>query len=106
MSRVTAIRSTDVKDYSRLMAEDEAPTVHTLAAYRECMIGLSSASRGPVAADADELGEQVVAGRIDAVECAAALQTDLARRNAGLLAARRMGVQDRHQCERAKMGAL
>ena len=72
------------------MAEDEAATVQTITAYRECIVGLIGESRGRVV---DATGDNVLAefaSVVDAVECAAALQADLAVRNAELSAARRM----------------
>ena len=38
--KLTAIISADVKDYSRLMEQDEAATVKTLTAYRETISSL------------------------------------------------------------------
>lgn len=38
--RLAAILSADVKEYSRLMRQDEADTVRTLTAYREAMTTL------------------------------------------------------------------
>jgi adenylate cyclase len=88
--RLTAILSADVKDYSRLMAEDEAATVQTITAYREFMVGLIGESRGRVV---DASGDNLLAefsSVVDAVECAASLQAELARRNTELAEARRM----------------
>ena len=44
--RLAAILSTDVKEYSRLMGEDEVATIYTLTAYREVMASLIQQHRG------------------------------------------------------------
>ena len=46
--KLTAILSADAVGYSRLMAEDEAATVKTIAAYREIMSSLIKQHRGRV----------------------------------------------------------
>jgi class 3 adenylate cyclase len=46
--RLAAILSADVKDYSRLMGNDDVATVETLTAYREAMTRLISQHRGRV----------------------------------------------------------
>ena len=46
--KLAAILSTDVEGYSRLMAEDEAATVKTIASYREIMASLIKQHRGRV----------------------------------------------------------
>ncbi len=38
--KLAAVLSADVKEYSRLMREDETATIRTLTAYREVMTGL------------------------------------------------------------------
>jgi class 3 adenylate cyclase len=42
--KLTAILSADVKDYSRLMSQDEVGTIETLKAYRDVIAGDSMAA--------------------------------------------------------------
>ena len=56
--KLTAILSADAVGYSRLMAEDEAATVKTMASYREIMSSLIKQHRGRVV---DSLGDNVLA---------------------------------------------
>ena len=46
--KLTAVLSADAVGYSRLMAEDEAATVKTIATYREIMSSLIKQHRGRV----------------------------------------------------------
>lgn len=46
--KLTAILSADVKEYSRLMREDEDATIRTLTIYREKMTKLIGQFRGRV----------------------------------------------------------
>ena len=46
--KLTAIFSADAVGYSRLMAEDEAATVKTMASYRKIMSSLIKQHRGRV----------------------------------------------------------
>ena len=88
--KLTAILSADVVGYSRLMAEDEAATVKTLATYREVMATLIEQHRGRVV---DSPGDNVLAefsSVVDAVQCAVAVQNELQTRNAELAENRRM----------------
>jgi adenylate cyclase len=82
--------SADVAGYSRLMSEDEAATVKTLATYREVMASLIKQHRGRVV---DSPGDNVLAefaSVVDAVQCAVAVQKEFQARNAELLENRRM----------------
>ncbi len=91
--KLAAILSADVKDYSRLMGEDEVATVRTLTAYREVMATQIQQHRGRVV---DAPGDNLLAefaSAVDAVECAAAVQRELKSRNAELPSARRMEVR-------------
>jgi adenylate cyclase len=68
--KLTAILSADAVGYSRLMAEDEAGTVKTLATYREVMTSLIKQQRGRVV---DSPGDNMLAefsSVVDAVQCA------------------------------------
>jgi adenylate cyclase len=88
--KLSAIFSADVVGYSRLMAEDEAATVKTLATYREVMASLIKQHRGRVV---DSPGDNVLAefaSVVDAVQCAVAVQKEFQVRNAELPENRRM----------------
>src|SRR5262245_33737503 len=88
--KLAAILSADVKGYSRLMGDDEVSTVRTLTAHREIMVTFILEHRGRVV---DAPGDNLLAefaSVVDAVECAADLQRELASRNTALPAARRM----------------
>ena len=82
--KLTAILSADAVGYSRLMAEDEAATVKTLATYREIISSLIKQNRGRVV---DSPGDNVLAefsSVVDAVQCAVAVQNEFETRNAKL----------------------
>ena len=88
--KLTAILSADVEGYSRLMAEDEAATVKTIATYREIMTSLIKQHRGRVV---DSPGDNVLAefsSVVDSVQCAVAVQNEIQARNAELPENRRM----------------
>jgi len=91
--KLTAILSADAVGYSRLMAEDEAATVKTLATYREVMTTLIKQHRGRVV---DSPGDNVLAefsSVVDAVQCAVAVQNEFQTRNAELAENRRMAFR-------------
>ena len=52
--KLTAILSSDVKGYSRLMGEDEMATLRTLNAYKEVMANLIRQHRGRVVGNAGD----------------------------------------------------
>jgi adenylate cyclase len=82
--KLTAVLSADAVEYSRLMAEDEAATVKTIASYREIMSSLIKQHRGRVV---DSPGDNVLAefsSVVDAVQCAVAVQNEFQARNAEL----------------------
>jgi adenylate cyclase len=88
--KLTAILSADAVGYSRLMAEDEAATVKTIASYREIMSSLIKQHRGRVV---DSPGDNVLAefsSVVDAAQCAVAVQNEIQTRNAELAENRRM----------------
>jgi adenylate cyclase len=88
--KLTAILSADVKEYSRLMSQDERGTIRTLTAYREAMSNLIQDYKGRVV---DSPGDNLLAefgSVVDAVNCAVEIQRDLAERNAELSPARQM----------------
>jgi class 3 adenylate cyclase len=88
--KLAAIFSADVQGYSRLMGEDEEATVRTLTTYREVMAALIQQHQGRVV---DSPGDNFLAefaSVVDAVQCAVAIQHELATRNASLPAHRKM----------------
>src|SRR5215475_11801948 len=88
--KLTAILSTDVKGYSRLMGEDDAATVRTLTAHRALMTSLIQQHKGRVV---DSPGDNLLAefvSVVDAVCCALEIQRELKTRNAELPLNRRM----------------
>ena len=88
--KLTAILSADVKEYSRLMSQDERGTIRTLTAYREAMSTVIQEYKGRVV---DSPGDNLLAefgSVVDAVNCAVEIQRDLAERNAELPPARQM----------------
>jgi len=88
--KLTAIFSADAVGYSRLMAEDEAATVKTIASYREIMTSFIKQHRGRVV---DSPGDNLLAefpSVVGAVQCAVAVQNEFQIRNAELTENRRM----------------
>jgi len=88
--KLTAILSADVEGYSRLMGEDEEATIRTLTSYRQVMGTLIPMHRGRVV---DSPGDNLLAeftSVVDAVKCAAIIQTTLRMENADLSQDRRM----------------
>jgi len=91
--KLAAILSADVEGYSRLMGEDEAATVRTLATCRDLVAGVIGKHRGRVV---DMPGDNILAefaSAVDAVEAAAAMQVQLGSCNAQLPAGRRMAFR-------------
>jgi adenylate cyclase len=88
--KLTAILSADAVGYSRLMAENEAATVKTIASYRKIMASLVKQHRGRVV---DSPGDNLLAefsSVVDAVQCAVAVQNEFQTRNAELAENRRL----------------
>ena len=88
--KITAIMSADVAGYSKLMGDDEAATVKTLAVYKSVMCSLIDQHRGRVI---DSPGDNLLsdfASVVDAVQCAVAIQKELKSRNAELPENRKM----------------
>jgi adenylate cyclase len=88
--KLTAILSADVKDYSRLMGEDEDATVRTLTAHQELVAAVVQKHRGRVV---DSSGDNVLAefgSVLDAVRSAVEIQEEVKVRNAELPENRRM----------------
>jgi class 3 adenylate cyclase len=88
--KLAAILSADVKEYSRLMREDEAATIRTLTALREVMTTLIKQHHGRVV---DTVGDNLLAefdSVVDAVQGAVAIQKEVNTRNAKLSESRKM----------------
>ena len=88
--QLKAIFSADVKGYSRLMAEDEMLTIHTLKTYRDLIASSIQDHLGRVV---DASGDNILAefgSVINAVRCAVQVQKDLGIQNARLPDHRRM----------------
>jgi adenylate cyclase len=88
--KLTAVLSADAVGYSRLMAENEAATVKTIAAYRGIMSSLIEQHRGRVV---DSPGDNILAefsSVVDAVQCAVDVQKEFQTLNAELAENRRM----------------
>ena len=80
---LAAIFAADIAGYSRLVSQDEARTLRTLAAAREVMDRLIGDHGGRIANTA---GDSVLAefpSAVDAVQCAVAVQEKLAEASAG-----------------------
>ena len=88
--KLSAIFSADVKEYSRLMQEDEPSTIRILKTYREIMSSYIQEYRGRVV---DSPGDNVLAefgSVVDAVESAVEIQKKLKEKNEELPEGRRM----------------
>ena len=91
--KLAAILSADVEGFSRLMGQDEAATVRTLATCRNLVAEVIAAHRGRVV---DMPGDNVLAefaSAVDAVQAAVAMQAQLGQCNASLPQARRMAFR-------------
>jgi len=90
---LTAILSADVKDYSRLMGEDELATVKILKQYRKIIGTLVMDYQGRVV---DSPGDNILSefsSVVDALECAVKIQEELKGKNADLPEGRRMNFR-------------
>jgi TolB-like protein/class 3 adenylate cyclase len=88
--KLAAILSADVKDYSRMMRDDEDSTIRMLTNYRSAISNLIQKFRGHVV---DAIGDNMLAkfaSVVDAVNCAVEIQRELAERNAELPDERKM----------------
>ncbi|MCP4367904.1 MAG: tetratricopeptide repeat protein [Deltaproteobacteria bacterium] len=88
--KLTAIFSTDVKDYSRLMGEDELATVEILKEYHQVITEYINRYQGRVI---DSPGDNLLAefaSVVNAVECALAVQREIKDRNKEVPEKRRM----------------
>jgi len=88
--QLKAILSADVKDYSRLMSEDELWTIKTINTFRGLISSHVQKYSGRVV---DSPGDNILAefgSVVNAVECAIAIQEELREKNAGLPEHKRM----------------
>ena len=88
--KLIAILAADLAGYSRLMGTDEEGTLATLSAFRSVTDGLISGHGGRICGTA---GDSVLAAfdsAVAAVQCAIAIQTELAQANNALEQDRRM----------------
>ncbi len=92
--RLAAILATDVAGYSRLMSLDESGTLAGLQAHRsELIVPAIAGHHGRIV---KLMGDGILAefgSVVDAVECAAEIQREMAARNAGVPADHRMGFR-------------
>jgi TolB-like protein/class 3 adenylate cyclase/Tfp pilus assembly protein PilF len=88
--KLAAILSADVKEYSRLMSQDEVGTIRTLDAYKNATSEIVVQYKGRVV---DSTGDNLMAefaSVVDAVNCAVEVQRELAERNVEIPNNRRM----------------
>ena len=88
--KLAAIFSADVKDYTKLMQDDESETVATITRYRDLMSALILQHHGRVV---DSSGDNLLAefsSVVDAVQGAVAIQKELKTHNNKLPAHRKM----------------
>ena len=88
--KLAAILSADVKDYSRLMGDNEVETIKSIKACRELLFQKISAHYGRVV---DSPGDNILSefsSVTDAVECAVEIQTALIAHNKDLPQDRKM----------------
>jgi adenylate cyclase len=91
--RLSAIMSTDVKDFARLMREDETSTVRTLTVFKGVMEELISQYYGRVVdSPSDNLLAEFTSA-LNAVQCAVAVQDELKYRNNELPLHRKMAFR-------------
>jgi TolB-like protein/class 3 adenylate cyclase/cytochrome c-type biogenesis protein CcmH/NrfG len=88
--RLAAILAADVAGYSRMIAEDEEATLHTLGAYRTTIGDLIVEHGGRVFGTAGDSVIAEFASAVQAVRTAVAIQRALQRHNADLPVRRRL----------------
>jgi class 3 adenylate cyclase len=88
--KLVAILCTDVKDYSRLMGEDEEGTLRALKAHKEVITRFFQHHRGRVVGTAGDSLLAEFASVVNAVQCAVEIQKEMQKRNNGLPKERRM----------------
>jgi class 3 adenylate cyclase len=88
--RLAVILAADVAGYSRMMAEDEEGTLHTLEAYRSVISEFIVEHGGRIFSVAGDSVMAELTSAVEAVRAAVAIQRVLQRRNADLALERRM----------------
>jgi adenylate cyclase len=88
--KLTTILSADAVGYSRMMGADEAATLATLRSYRAAIATLVEKYRGRIVGTAGDSLLAEFASVVRGVECAVALQREIAERNAALPVERQM----------------
>src|SRR5229473_2025664 len=88
--KLTAILCADVFGYSRLMGEDEEPTLRTLSSHRKLIDSLIQQHHGRFVNSAGDSVLAEFASVVNAVQCAVEIQTTLKAENAKLPPERRM----------------
>jgi adenylate cyclase len=88
--KLTIILCADVYGYSRLMAEDEEATLHTLSSYRTIIDGLIGRHHGRFVNSAGDSVLAEFASVVEAVNSAVEIQAALKAENANLRPKRRM----------------
>jgi len=91
--KLTAILSADVQGYTRLMGDDEAPTVASITAYRKVFSKYVEEYRGRVV---NAPGDSILAefpSVVDAVNSAVKIQRELGKKNNALTNERRMDIR-------------
>jgi len=88
--KLTTIFSADVNGFSRLMDADEVATLDTLRDYRATMTGFIDRHRGRVVNTAGDGLLAEFGSVVEAVQCAAEIQTELQARNLSIPDERRM----------------
>jgi adenylate cyclase len=79
--KLAAIFAADVAEYSRLMGLDEVGTLRKLQAYRAILDRLIAARRGRIFNTAGDSVVADFASAVEAVECAIAVQQEIAKEN-------------------------
>src|SRR5215470_10164112 len=88
--KLAAIFAADVADYSRLMGLDEIGTLRRLQAYRAVLDRLITAYHGRIFNTAGDSVVADFASAVEAVECAIAVQEEIAKENENRPAGERM----------------
>lgn len=88
--KISAILSTDVAGYSRLMEEDETATVRTVEAYRETIAIIIKQHRGRIIDSPGDNTLSEFASVVDAVQGAVEIQQVITAKNADLPENRKM----------------
>ena len=96
--KLAAILAADVVGYSRLVGDDEAGTIARLKALRkECIEPSVAEHHGRVVKLMGDGALVEFASAVNAVECAVAIQKDVAKHEAGEARGSADRVPDRHQ---------